>query len=161
MEYKDTTIGERKFRLGRMTALVGARILNVLISTSAKQQSSSQNSAEEKTETEQEKAMFDSFSEEEKANLIIASSWTLIGTNVPEDVYTQIQKNCLKTCSIYVSPDAPPVPVIMADGKWAAKEIEHDIPTVTQLITEALQFNLAPFFTASALKSGSAAAPKQ
>jgi len=140
-----------------MTALVGSRILNVLISTSAKQ-TSSEAPAEEKA---QEKSLFDNLPEEEKANLIIASSWMLIGTNVPEDVYTQIQKNCLKTCSVYISPDAPPTPVVMSDGRWAVKEIENDIPTVNQLIIEALQFNLAPFFTASALKSGSAAAPKQ
>lgn len=158
MDYKDVEIEGKAFRVGRMTATVGARILNVLLSAGAKAQAKETSTPEEKDEA---KMAFEELSEEEKANIAISSTWIMVGSSISSEVYSEIQMNCLRVCLLYPQSDSSPIPVVMANGKWATSEIEKDLPVVNQLIIEALQFNLAPFFIARALKSGAASAQHQ
>lgn len=151
---KTVTIGERQFKIGRFRAVVGARILNVLMSATLRAQT------EDKPSDSAEAKEFTALSEEEKANISIASMWVLVGATISAELYGEIQKSCLQVCFFMKQEDAS-IPIIMSNGRWAVPEIEKDIPTVNELIVQCLQFNLAPFFIASASKAVEAAALKQ
>lgn len=147
METKDVTIDRHRFQLGRMTPLVGSRILNVLISSSVKTISEASQS-EDKTG----QASFNALSSEEKARDTVATLWMLAAANTSEEIYSQLQKYSLQACAIYVGEsDAPPIPVLAKNGRWADRTLEEDVKTVNKLILESLQFNLSAFFLESAL----------
>jgi hypothetical protein len=153
--YKELLINERFFRINRMTATVGSRVLNVLLSVAANAVSQST-----REETQHGREELEKLTPEEQANTMIGSLWVLAGGELSEESYNQLQRHCLLVCALRVTPDADPIPILMNNGRWAAKELESDIVTVDKLISEALQFNLAPFFIASASKpTAEAAAP--
>src|SRR6266700_4601548 len=120
--FKEVLIEERTFRIGRMTAMIGSRILNILLSVVSKVQTTA--SAEE---TEHGRQELDKIDPEEKANVMVEASWVLVGDSVSEETYTQIQRHCLQVCALVASEGTPPIPVIMSNGRWAVKEIEHDL----------------------------------
>lgn len=153
-DYKNTTISGHEFRIGRMSAMTGARVLNLLLS--AIMQSPTKEDSKPGAEPELE-----SLSAEEKANNSIAAMWMIVGSMLSEEAYIRVQRAALQVCMFFPVPDSPGIPVLSVNGKWAATEIETDIPTVNQLIVQALQFNLAPFFIESALRSEAAAAQEQ
>jgi hypothetical protein len=153
MTSKEINIGSQRFRIIRMTPLVGSRIINVLFSAM-----SSLHNGSPAEEVKNDVAEFEAMPAEEKAKASISAMWVAAASVVSSDKYEEIQKNCLRCCQLYPSSDTDtPIPMMMASGRWAVPEPE--ITVVSQLITEALQFNLAPFFTESALKSAASAAP--
>jgi hypothetical protein len=153
--YREIEIKEQRFRIGRMTAMVGARILNTLTLATLKQQSE----AKPNVNTEAAQSEFNDSTAEEKADSTVEIMWLAGGPSLSEEKYSQIQTQCLQLCSMYPdSNGAAPVPILMSNGRWAVKELETDISTVNQLIQEALKFNLSPFFTESASKAATAEA---
>ena len=143
-DVKELTIGDKKFQLKRMSAETGSWILNVLLSAMFKAVSGEEVSTSDQAE-------FDKGDKVEKANNAIAAMWVSVGTTVNLETYKQIQRCCLQTCLLYVGGN--PLMLISANGRWADAALEKNVLVVNQLITEVLQFNLAPFFIESALKN--------
>lgn len=150
---KDVTIGVRNFRVTRMTAMIGSWVLNILLSAAFKAQSGGESDS-----SSVESASFKSLSEIEKADASISAMWITAGSEISEENYAKIQRQCLRTCSMYIAESAPPIPLLATDGRWAIAELEQDIKTINDLIQETLRFNLAPFFTESASKTKAEAA---
>jgi hypothetical protein len=69
-------------------------------------------------------------------------------SHLTETQYRAVQKHALAVCGYYISPEVPvPNPVRMADGvRWADTALEDNPPDVAELVTQALQFSIAPFF---------------
>jgi hypothetical protein len=149
---KEVLVGERRYRIIRMTPLVGARIINVLFSAVIKTANSS---GEENTKSEKED--FEKMPSEEKAKISIQSMWMAAAAILSSDAYEEIQKASLRCCQLFVQEDAPPSPVMMASGRWAITE--PSVTVASQLIVESLQFNLAPFFIESESKPADSTAP--
>lgn len=154
LDHKVEVIGERRFRIGRLTALMGTRIMNTMLASMAKIKESQEGNAEEKQS-------FRDLSAQEKAEGTVVAMWIFAGNDLPREKYEEFQKACLQCCSLYLSEDAAPTPILMANGRWVEKELEYDMQTIGELITKVLVFNLSPFFTESASKqvAGTADAP--
>ena len=140
---KDVTIKNYTFRISRMTALVGSKILNILLTATFKNQTPTKNDEADAT-------AFKNSPLEEQAAAVVSSMWIPASTVLSDDIYTYIQKQCLKVCSVLVQ-DAPLI-LIGPNGAWAVKELENDMPLVNNLIQEVLTFNLSTFFQESASK---------
>ena len=135
---KDLVIGNKKFQLRKFTPLVGVWIGNVLMASTLTQQ---QTAAQSSGPTSEE---FNKLTEEEKAQAAISAMWLLAADSLSREKYSQIQMECLQACSLYVRDDVPPVPMNV-------NEIGEDVSLLNQLVTESLQFNLTPFFSAGGL----------
>lgn len=135
-----------RYRLTKLPAETASRIFNLLMATVMKARQNSGEASEEPPEdTDPEK----------RAAGTVAFMWMLASADLDEKAYTRVQFQCLYSCA-RLDGDST-VPVRMADGRWAAKELENDAPAVNRLVTEVLQFNIAPFFLGGA--SSAAAAP--
>ena len=145
---RELDIDNRHFRVSRFTALIGSRILNILLAAMFKAQTGDSGTAPNPEDLSPE-----------DANALVSSMWIAVGSGLDTVTYTEIQRYCLQVCSIYATDasDAPPIPLVSTNNRWAVKELEHDFATVNRLITEALQFNLSPFFIESALKQAESA----
>ena len=83
---------------------------------------------------------------QERANGMVKGMWLFASSALDDDQYAKIQGRCLASCAL-IDGDKT-IPVRMADGRWAVKELESDAPAVDQLVSEVLQFNLAVYFIA-------------
>ena len=127
---KDIKIGEQEFQISRMTARNGSWVAMQLLT---KLLPSAVAGA-----VEQELPMPHSSGK----------------TEMSEDEFVNLQSHCLRVCSRYetVAGNRTAVPILMADGRWAATELEYDIVRVLTLTVHALVFNMSPFFEEGALK---------
>jgi hypothetical protein len=66
-----------------------------------------------------------------------------------EEQFTRMQQHLLGICSVY-NEAGTLSPILMADGRWAEKDLEYDTATVAQLFIKALDFNVGSFFAAAA-----------
>jgi hypothetical protein len=74
-----------------------------------------------------------------------------------ESSFLKMQRHLLSACSSYNEAGAP-MPILMADGRWADKDLEFDTATVAQLFTASFEFNIQPFMLAVELKDKASAA---
>lgn len=74
--------------------------------------------------------------------------------NLDEKSFSTVQRHALKVCARYenVGEATTAIPIIRADGSFSDKNLQYDIPTVLALTKEALNANLASFFTKNGLK---------
>lgn len=135
-------VGDQNFQIKRISAELGAWILNIMMSAMFKLANSDDGAAQH------EESQIDPV---EKANEIVAAMWISASTVISPDTYKQIQRYCLQACNIEIGGN--PVPLVDLKGRWAAPELETNLPVVNQLIVETLQFNISPFFIESALKN--------
>jgi len=70
--------------------------------------------------------------------------------------FKNLQDHCLRLCFEYTSTEAPPIPVLMADGRFSDPEM--DVSTALALTTHAMMFNLSSLFQGGAVKMASAPA---
>lgn len=152
-DHKDEVIKEKRYRIQLLDALTGSRILHALLAGMAKVQQTDKDS--------EESDAFRNLTAEEKGDAAVQAMWIFAGNDLSREKYEEFQKACLQCCSVYPNEDAAPMPILMANGRWADRELSHDIATVGELIVKVLQFNFSPFFTESASKqpAGPAVAP--
>lgn len=124
-DFKDVTIGDEKFRVGRMTAMVGSSIMVKLL------------------------PLIIPYLDEIKG-LEIASIIKML-PSIPTEDFTRYQIESMKVS--YTVVEGAPVPIMMVNGKWANKRLEYDPIKVTALTAHALVFNLSPFFINGGLKT--------
>ncbi len=116
-DFKDVSIGDEKYRVGRMTALVGSGIMVRLMPVIIPQI---------------------------KDDKLDVAGIIRMLPEIPFEDFQRYQIEAMKVSYTLVA-DAP-IPVMMVNGKWANKKLEMDPVSVTALTAHALVFNLSPFF---------------
>lgn len=137
--FKDLEVAGKRYRLDRMTATMGAWILNVLITATMK----SNNDNNSSSSSEEDKSL-DEMPAQERSDGTVSVMWMVAATALSEEVYARIQSHCLKQCSQFLGEQ--PTPIMMKDGRWVAKELETDMSAVNTLVLEVLKFNIGGFF---------------
>lgn len=141
---KEIALNEHRYQLRKMTPLVAGRIHNWLVAGMAKL------ARENASEANSEQPESDGSVPVERAEGMVASIWVLASTLFSEELCEKVQTHCLQSCSEFPdSSDAPAVPIMMANGRWASPRLEQDPVAVNQLVLAALKFNIAPFFIGS------------
>ena len=143
---KNVEIEGARYQLSKMTAMAASRIKNLLLAA-AVSSPMAKAAAEQRGAAEQAVAPTP-----ENADGAVVVMWITAGQVLDEGVYSQIQTICLKTVAECVEGSEAAIPIMMADGRWANKDLERNPTAVDSLIIEALKFNIAPFFSGAALK---------
>lgn len=163
MKTKDVSIGGSLYRVSKFDATIGAWILSNLVAASAQAKKPDIQSSD-KTGPMPD---MDKMSEKERddfAQANVAYMWTLAGTVLDLDKYKTIQQYALRACSKQVVSSPTQMtfePIVMVDGRWAIDSLRDDTNTVSRLIVEVLQFNLAPVFLEDAFRSTPSDTPPQ
>ena len=142
---KQFAIGSDQYQVAKMTALTASYIYGLFVSSMIKlvretpAEADSVSSEEPKPDTEAEAAQRVGF------------LWSMLSGSIDEKTYSSLQQKCLAVCSKQVQAGDSFVysPVLMQNGsgRFAIPELAQDAVAVNRLIVEALQFNIAPFFT--------------
>lgn len=91
-----------------------------------------------------------------KADGTVTMLWLMAPSVLSEANYRSVQKYALAVCKYIDEPTGAPVSVRMADGRWADVNLKTDPVAVGDLVTAALQFNIAPFFVAGLTRTAGA-----
>jgi len=152
-QVKEITIGSRRYQLEKMGAMVASRVHGWLIySAMILQQQQAKSSNGSSAPSAEELA---AIPVQERADGTVSMLWIGASSVLSEDTYTKIQNYCLR-CSKYYDADLSTwSPVVLSDGRWTAKDLEKDAQAVDELIRQALQFNISPFFVAGSEKTQS------
>ena len=137
-EYKDVTVNGKNFRIGRINAMMGTIILRKMVGTSAGAIAG--------------------------AGTASAGAGALIGGLSTEDEMF-VQKELLKVVSFEkaVGENTVYVPLLAENGLVADPDVRDDVGAIDALQTESMEYNILPFFVASAarlLKSVAQLAPQ-
>jgi hypothetical protein len=136
---KEVELGKHKYRIGYMKADKGSFIRSLLIAEMLKLAQSSDG-----TETKPDPT----------AELSGEQTLTLLVTNLSEENYAIAQRHGLGCVARFekIGDSETAIPVMLANGNFAIKELAYDIDAVSELTLEALKANLGPFFTMSRLQ---------
>lgn len=139
---KDVLISGRRYTISKMTPETGCLIHSLLVNVATQFAMSQQSVTTESQPSAQPTNL------QEKAEGTVKFLWLMSPAHLSEAQYRMVQKHALAVCGYYISPEVPvPNPVRMADGvRWADNALEDDPAGVMELITQALQFCIAPFF---------------
>jgi hypothetical protein len=143
LDTRDVVIGPNRYQISRMNAQVGSWLLFKLMDALRKIASdvNQDGAAPDREPNEQEK--------EAAANgLITAMLMTL-----DRELFEQVQREALKVCGQYTMVGEREVilPVLMANGSLAVPDLKNDIAGVVALTSNALHYNLSPFFLGNGL----------
>lgn len=150
---KDITLDDgSRYQLRKLPALHSARIFNLLLAvvTRARKQDDAPEAPTDSREPTDVEV-------KEQAARQVGFMWMLAATELDEHVYAKIQGQALN--AVCLLQETGPVPVRMADGRWAMKDLENDEVVIDRLISETLKFNLAGFFIAGLSKPAATAGP--
>lgn len=151
---KDTSLGEYKYRLSKMSPLIASRIHGWLVYVALNFAQQQQDKPEIKSD-----APVIALDVKEQADGTVKMLWLMAPSALSEEACTKIQMYALRACEQY-DPNNVTVPVLMADGRFAARGLEEDAVAVSELITRSLQFSLSPFFI-EGLQAARAATPNK
>lgn len=129
IEYKDVEVNSRTFRIKKFNALTGCFILVKVVGILTPLFSSFKNIKN-----------FDDF-ELENINFTEVSASL---TNLSENDFTYVQKQCLKVCSEVLPGNT--APVLDQNDNFGVIGLETDTMTVLALTVHALMFNVSGFF---------------
>ena len=136
------TIGAAEYQLRRFTPAVGGYLWHRLMWACNKAaQAASQGGADEA-----ENAKAATLTPEQRLRTICAIGFMQMDLAD----YEKAQLECLKASS-RVDAGGLPMPLMASDGRWAAgtEDVQVDPFLVTQIMTESLVFNLAPYLAGS------------
>lgn len=121
---KDVPIGDKRYRIGRVTAIVGSAMVAQILPKLVPH-------------------MTDGFN--------LATVFKMLPSISAEEL-ASLQNQSLLVCSRYEENGAV-TPILLRPGTWGIKELEYDAVTVLTLSVHALVFNLTPFFTGGGLQT--------
>lgn len=131
--YKDITLNDRRWRIGKFDARTGSYIIMKLVPflLSAGLSNMAQISMED-----------------------IAMRIGALITRFSKAEFYELQNDCLSVVKEVTEVDGKEValPLMLASGKWAVKDIEDDTLLILALTTQALVFNITGFFEGNALE---------
>jgi hypothetical protein len=148
-EPKNITIGSRHFQIRKMTPLIASRIHSwfVYIAVKIAQESMRQSSSAEMTAAIESAEKETPENPQELAEARVKFIWFQAPGALSEEACEKIQQHALNVCTYLTAESIGAyAPLTMANGKWADASLEDDAVTVSDLITEALIYSIAPFF---------------
>lgn len=141
---KETQINGKSYQIESMDADTGSWLLMKLVDSLRKVLSGVDDSTPDQNVTE--------VSQDQKEQAAFGLIQAML-MNLDRQLFTEVQKEALRVCKQYaaVGDKEVAMPVLMASGKFAIPELKNDISTVMQLTSQALYFNLSPFFLGDGL----------
>jgi hypothetical protein len=140
---RDVVIGRNRFQIVQMNAAIGSWLLFKLIDSLRKiaVEVAQDNTQPTNGEVDKDAAA---------SALIQAMLMTL-----DREAFEEVQREALRVCGQYalVGEKETVLPVLMANGSFAIPELRNDIAAVVTLTSNALHFNLSPFFLGDGLKT--------
>ena len=148
MDFKDITIGEEKYRIGKLKAADGSWIY--MTSRRKYQEYQTANPQPVAEETDQSKA-FAELPQDTRNELGAAMSAEFMAQYLSRTELAEVQRICLGVCGRYSDRTGTMIamPVLFPDGRWAIADLENDGPAVLELTKHCIAFNIAPFFPAA------------
>jgi hypothetical protein len=137
---KDVIIGDKRFRISKMTPLIACRIYNWILSGSmdlVKRLDSTKNQPDDSN--------IESLDPVIRADQTVSMVWRMASTAWAEELVEKVQVHAMRTIAVYPNDDGPPLPVLV-DTRWTDRDLESDALTVDKLVLESLKFNISPFF---------------
>lgn len=145
-DFKDVTIGEHQYRVGRLKAADGSWIFTTFVQryrafTDAQLQAA--------------KPAADEF--EEKPAIAVPDVNPEIGfamtaqflvEQLTRAELAEVETICISSCGRYSDRTGTRValPIIFPDGRYAIPDLEFDGPAILELTKAAIAFNIAPYF---------------
>jgi hypothetical protein len=145
MDFKNLTIGDAEYRIGKLKAADGSWIY--MTSRRKYQEYLALNPSPAQEETEQSKA-FALLPEETRNEMGAAMSAEFMAQYLSRTELAEVQRICLGVCGRYSDRTGSPVamPIMREDGRWAIPELETNGPAVLELTKQCIAFNIAPYF---------------
>jgi hypothetical protein len=131
MEFKDVEIKERTYRIGEYTPKVGGYITSQLLPLLINH--------------------LPDPGPDGKVNISIATFFKAL-PDLSEQIYNKIVDYSLAICCEY-NQEKMLIPIVMGNGQWVAKHLEHDTVSVMALVVAVLMHNLQPFFSEGGLQT--------
>jgi hypothetical protein len=153
---RDCTFAGKRYQIGRMSPtdaiMVHGHLVNVSFGIAVKfsQAGNSNGNGSAPSQAKPPEEV------QKLAEGTVRELWHLAASYISEETYKSTQNIALKACKYYDEATSATMQVRLADGRWAAPGLEDDAVSVGQLITEAVVFNISPFFV-SGLTEKSAA----
>lgn len=143
-KFKVVEISGRKWRIGRFDALTGSYVAYQLM-------------------FQMLPAVISAFAGKTTDGEGLLSSLPQTGKVMSREEFASLQKDCLSVCSevIELNGKEEGLPVMLANGAFAASGLEDDTMTVIALTVQALVFNVSGFFAEGPLKELMSAAGGQ
>lgn len=129
---RDVKIGEHTYQIGRFSARDGSWMVNQFLTRGLFYALEPQEDGKE-------------LGEKELGGLLAVAM-----RGFSEEDFEKIRVKCLRTCLRYDTPAAVPIPLLMADGRWAVAS-PPDLVETLALLVNVLTFNLHCFFAPGAL----------
>jgi len=145
-ETKDVVIGDKRYRIGRVSSDVGSYLLFQVIASIRAEMAKHTGDEPEQAEPESEKSEKEKRKEVENATRGMIQNMLM---SLDQEPFSRIQKHALSVCGQYtaIGEVETILPLVMATGKIAIPSLKYDIQTVVALTSESLFFNLSPFFS--------------
>lgn len=139
---KNVTIGAAEYQLRRVTPAVGGYLWHRLMWACNKAAQAARHDGDDSTDNPMTSASL-----EQRLRTICAIGFMQMDLAD----YEKAQAETLKATSRVDAATGLPMPLMASDGRWAAgtDDIQADPFVVTQIITESLVFNLAPYLAGS------------
>lgn len=144
----EVEVDGEKYTIGRMELFYAIHLKNVIVANSLKQRAGMAAPEQQSAEVEEE-----SEDPKKSAEGTVAMLWLMATIGLGDAECKRIQQKCLTVCRYYVNGSPDPLPVTLADGRITTPALQDNAPSIDNLITEVLKFNLYPFFFRAASKS--------
>lgn len=133
--FKDVDIAGRKWRVMKFDALTGSYVATVVMMKALP-------------------ALLKMF-KGDGGDVTAVAGGLMGGLNMTKQEFMDLQRDCLGVCRELsdVNGTIAPMPVLMADGRFANSDLATDPVTVLMLTAHAVVFNLSVFFAEGALDS--------
>ncbi len=149
-DFKDVTIGEHQYRVGRLTAVDGSWIFTTFVQryrafTDAHLEGSASR-AEDGRFAEDPKPAIDTAGVDPEQGFAMTAQFLIEQLTRAE--LAEVQTICLGSCGRYSDRTGTRVamPIIFGDGRYAIPDLEYDGPAILELTKAAIAFNIAPYF---------------
>jgi len=148
MDFKDLTLGDQQYRIGKLKAADGSWIY--MTSKRKYQEFLAANPQQTPTDTAQSEA-FAALPQETRNEMGAAMSAEFMAQYLSRTELAEVQRICLAVCGRYSDRTGTPIamPILMQDGRFAIAELENDGPVILELTKQCIAFNITPFFTAA------------
>jgi septum formation topological specificity factor MinE len=143
VETKDVVVGGARYQISRMNAAVGSWLLFKLLDSLRKIMEGVEQNGQQPMEISLEQ-------KEQAANALVQGMLMTLD----KDLFEQVQHEALKVVGQYtaIGEKETVLPVLMMNGTFAIPQLRNDIVSVVTLTSNALFFNLSPFFLGDGLK---------
>jgi len=147
MDFKDVTLGENQYRIGKLKAADGAWIYMTSKRKYQEYLALNPQTSTATEETDQSKA-FAELDEKTRNELGAAMSAEFMTQYLSRTELADVQSICLSVCGQYSNRTGTPIayPIKREDGRWAIPDLESNGPVILELTKQCIAFNIAPFF---------------